>query len=170
MWNLWTEEKKNELKIGMELMDYNLESMLKKNKKLCNLFCTDVMLQIAKGMCYLHDMHAVHCDLKPTNIVVNVLERTIMDTSVEQVIVKVIDFGISKVEVGSNPRLFNEQKLYGSNAYIAPEVFNTKFIDGSEGVEVSAFQANVYSFAIVCAYILCKEDLFFGPCTLKKRF
>ena len=46
----------------------SLSDMLKKRSNpLSYLVAIDIMHQIASDMCYLHDMHVVHLDLKPDN-------------------------------------------------------------------------------------------------------
>ena len=61
----------------------------------------DIMLQIASGMCYLHDMRVAHRDLKPDNVVLTSNDST----SVEHVHVKLVDFGISKIEVTNSSKV-----------------------------------------------------------------
>ena len=51
----------------------------------------DIMLQIASGMCYLHDMKVAHHDLKPPNVVLT-------SASVEHIHVKLVDFGMPKLK------------------------------------------------------------------------
>ena len=44
----------------------SLSGMLKKRSNLLSyLVAIDIMHQIASDMCYLHDMHVAHLDLKP---------------------------------------------------------------------------------------------------------
>lgn len=167
---------KDEFIIGMELMDLNLHKMLKnmlKNKeKKSDTFWIDVMYQVAKAMCYLHDMHIAHRDLKPHNILVNVLETTTIDKIVQHAIVKVIDFGMSQVEVGSKSKKTKYKMAYGTDPYRAPELLRTNPLPSkyspennkevlSEPIEVDVFQADVYSFGMVCANIISTNYPFF---------
>uniref|UniRef100_A0A7I4ALL1 Protein kinase domain-containing protein n=1 Tax=Physcomitrium patens TaxID=3218 RepID=A0A7I4ALL1_PHYPA len=150
--------KKDYLYIGMELMQTNLNDMLENTKQTSYVFLIDIIYQIAKGMCYLHDMHIAHRDLKPQNILVNVIEIKVMNKVIQHAIVKVIDFGISKIEVGSNPETTKNEVPYGTVAYMAPEVLKSKF----ETITMCPFEADVYSFAMVCSKILSKRDPFDG--------
>nr|PNR42831.1 hypothetical protein PHYPA_017662 [Physcomitrium patens] len=150
--------KKDYLYIGMELMPKNLNDMLENTKQTSYIFLIDIIYQIAKGMCYLHDMHIAHRDLKPQNILVNVMEIKIMNKIIQHAIVKVIDFGISKIEVGSNPETTKNEEPYGIVAYMAPEVLKSKF----ETITMCPFEADVYSFAMVCSKILSRKDPFDG--------
>ena len=55
------------------------------------------MFRIAIGMLYHHNMNVAHRDLKPKNILVNSLNDLIF-TSMGYVKVKLIGFGVSKIE------------------------------------------------------------------------
>lgn len=132
--------------------------MLKEMKERTYLFIVDIMCEITKGMSYLHDMHIVHRDLKLNNIMINVRDTKVGDITIQHRVVKLIDFGISKVEVRSKQQI--GKSLYGSGVYRALEILRCIL----EEVEVNAFEANVYSFAMVCANILNSNDPFFGIC------
>lgn len=54
-------------------------------------------------MSYLHDMHIAHCGLKPTNTLVIIVNSKIINKIIQYTIVKMIEFGMFKIEVGSNP-------------------------------------------------------------------
>lgn len=69
------------------------------------------MYQIAKKMCYLYDMYITHCDLKP-KILQNVIEKNIMNKIVWYTIIIVINFGISKIDVGRNPKATKNNNVY----------------------------------------------------------
>ncbi|XP_073395652.1 uncharacterized protein [Physcomitrium patens] len=120
-WQLKTKETRK-LYLGMELMQTSLSEMIEKNGELSYVFLIDIMYQIARGMCYLHDMHIAHRGLKPDNILLNIKEKKISNRIVQHATVKVIDFGMSKIEVGSNPKATNNKHVYGSANYMAPEV------------------------------------------------
>lgn len=66
-----------------------------------------------------------------------------------------------KLEVLFN--LYLKKKNYGTHAYIALEVLRAYFLkDGSKAIEVSAFQAYVYLFAMLCANILSQNNSLFN--------
>nr|XP_024393016.1 light-sensor Protein kinase-like [Physcomitrium patens]PNR42078.1 hypothetical protein PHYPA_016907 [Physcomitrium patens] len=150
------EMKNDHVYLGMELMQTSLTHMLETNGGTSDIFLIDIMYQIARGMSYLHDMHIAHRDLKPDYILVNVVEKKVMNKIVRYAIVKVIDFGISKIEVGSNPEAIENNYIYGSTSYIAPEVLKKKY----ETMTMCPFDADVFSFAMVCCKILSKRDPF----------
>jgi tRNA A-37 threonylcarbamoyl transferase component Bud32 len=56
-----------------------------KNKKPAFTAGSNIMLQIAVAMNYLHESGVMHCDLKATNVLVNVLELTMDPLSSVQV-------------------------------------------------------------------------------------
>nr|PNR27292.1 hypothetical protein PHYPA_029444 [Physcomitrium patens] len=59
------------------------------------------MLQIANRMCYMYDMKVAYHDLKFDNVIVNSLD-ILEIVNLEFVYVKLLNFGISKVEVKNN--------------------------------------------------------------------
>nr|XP_024379536.1 probable cell cycle serine/threonine-protein kinase CDC5 homolog isoform X1 [Physcomitrium patens] len=138
---------RGEIIIGMEKGDMSLFKLLCDNQslKMSFLHKIDVMIQIANAMLYLHDMKMAHHGLKPQNVViVNFDMDKIKKNSF--IHVKLIDFGISKVEVNGDERPTN-QGIYGIPHYIAPKVrypIN----------QVNSFKADVFSFGILCCDIL----------------
>uniref|UniRef100_A0A7I4ERE5 Protein kinase domain-containing protein n=1 Tax=Physcomitrium patens TaxID=3218 RepID=A0A7I4ERE5_PHYPA len=99
------------------------------------------MHQIAKGMCYLHDIYIVHRDLKLENILINIVESKITN-KIFQHVVKIIDFEMSKIEVGRNPKAIENNYIYRSLRYMAPEALRNKF----QSMEMCHFEVDVYSF------------------------
>ena len=73
---------------------------------------SNIVLQIAKGLKYLHNFGIVHRDLKPDNILITKKNE---DSEIE---VKIMDFGLSKI-VSSEEKL-NEG--FGTLYYAAPEI------------------------------------------------
>lgn len=74
----------------------------------------DLMLQICEGMAEAHALGIVHRDVKPSNFFVT--RRP--DGSA---LVKILDFGISKVPVEAMANLTATQAMVGTPAYMAPE-------------------------------------------------
>jgi eukaryotic-like serine/threonine-protein kinase len=74
----------------------------------------ELMLQICEGMAEAHAVGIVHRDVKPSNFFVT--RRP--DGSP---LVKILDFGISKVPVGAEMELTGTQSTVGTPAYMAPE-------------------------------------------------
>jgi tetratricopeptide (TPR) repeat protein len=77
----------------------------------------DLIVQVLRALVYLHRQGILHCDLKPSNILV-----------MRDGTVKVLDFGIAEYRAGPDHR----GVISGSAAYMAPEV-----IEGSRPSEAS---------------------------------
>lgn len=77
-------------------------------------------------MCYLYDMYIAHLDLKSNNILFNIVEKEIMNKTTKCVDIKLIDFRMSKVDVGRNPKTTNNNNFYNSVKYMALEVLRNK--------------------------------------------
>jgi serine/threonine protein kinase len=144
------------LYLVMEFMDMSLSGMLKKQSKpLPYLLAIDIMHQIASGMCYLHDMHVAHLDLKPDNVLTrpNSIEGENLTSG--RFLVKLTDYGTSNIEVPS--KIPKEQECYcvGTPKYMAPEIIDRKLES-----HASFFQADVWSFAMTCSEILSQTTPF----------
>ena len=150
--------------ISMELMETNLGNLIqelsKNGKKLPFAIhvAMDIILQIAKGMSYLHKNNIAHRDLKPTNVLVN---RFAVDDlgNDNHVIVKLADFGLSKMNVNGYTSDHLSQGV-GTKSYKAPELFQKGKMDKRKVDKVNAHQADVYSFGIMCSTILSGHDPF----------
>lgn len=66
-------DSKDECFIGMELMEMDLSSLIRsrEGKPFAIEVALDMILQIARGMLYLHDRGIAHRDLKPSNVVIS---------------------------------------------------------------------------------------------------
>lgn len=71
-------------------------------------------------------MHIAHRNLKLDNILVNIAEMKVMNKIVLQTVMKVIDFRKYRIEVGSNPKVIENNYIYDSSAYMALEVLKNK--------------------------------------------
>jgi len=97
----------------------------------------DVAVQIADGLAAAHDAGLVHRDLKPENVMVTSDGR-----------VKILDFGIAKIERRDNARTGNEQLptetanglLTGTAAYMSPEQARGRSVD---------FRSDQFAFGLV---------------------
>ena len=139
------------LLFGMEKGEKNLSKLLfDKGKNITYNAKLNIMLQLASGMCYLHDMRVAHRDLKPANVIVSSVHVPRLDGD-GFVIAKLVDFGISKIKVKSDSELPTYGATFGTLGYIAPEAIIKK---GDSVVEVDAFKADVFSFGVMCYVIL----------------
>jgi serine/threonine protein kinase len=157
--------------IAMELLDTNLEELIKEvsNGGTRTSFpiqvAMDIILQIAKGMSYLHEKKIAHRDLKPANVLVHkiMVDELHKDNYVN---VKLADFGLSQTEAYSN---ISEElsRGIGTRLYKAPELFQNKKRKRDNMMyttveKVNAHEADVYSFGVMCATILSGRQPFEG--------
>jgi hypothetical protein len=89
----------------------------------------DVATQLARALAAAHALGVVHRDLKPENVVRN-------STGV----VKVLDFGVARIENLTGPRLTVAGTLVGTPAYIAPEQIRRQDVD---------FRSDLFSFGVL---------------------
>ena len=143
----------------MELMDISLSGLLKKQKmSLSYLVAIDMMHEIARGMCYLHDMHVAHLDLKPSNVLlssVSTLAR--VKGNIGYDFVKLTDYDTSKTEVQSKPEL--QEFTIGTPKYMAPEMNNNNKEMPPSNM-ACPFPADVWSFGMTCSEILSLKEPF----------
>lgn len=138
------EEEKKECFMLAELMKKDLSSYIKEvcspNRRLPFPLqvAVDIMLQIARGMEYLHSKKIYHGDLNPGNILVK--PRSTSPDGYLQV--KVMGFGLSG---SANPLNAN------SCIWYAPEVLSHE--NASAGIRCTE-KADVYSFSMICFELL----------------
>jgi len=90
-----------------------------------------IILQIAKGLRYLHSKNIIHCDIKLDNIMVD-----------DEYNIKIIDFDLSKIcESGE----YLSNNIFGTVEYIAPESYD---------IGIYSKCSDIWSFGIVIYNIL----------------
>ncbi len=92
--------------------------------------------QLCTGISFAHEQEIIHCDIKPSNVLVTFIDGVAT--------VKIIDFGISQSQ--NQTRSLHE--ISGTPAYLAPEVLNSK------GAWSSDARRDVYSLGILLKKLL----------------
>ena len=83
-------------------------------------------------MSYCHKYHIVHRDLKPENIIFE---------SPESYRIKVVDFGISGLSMGTN----KEKSCAGSLKYMAPEILSYKNNEPDPAIDIWSMGCILYT-------------------------
>ncbi|KAG0616923.1 hypothetical protein M758_5G152000 [Ceratodon purpureus] len=145
--------------IAMERMQMNLYNLIEKQKgeHFSVAVAVDMMVQMARGVWYLHGQGVAHRDLKPQNVVVN---KLIVPYVEDHYCVKLVDFGVSKTEVEVSKLNTMTDRGIGTTMYRAPEA-HPKANEATRGIgKVNWFKADAFSFAITCAHLLSLETPF----------
>ncbi|XVF11303.1 hypothetical protein REPUB_Repub08aG0015000 [Reevesia pubescens] len=109
----------------------------------------DIMIEVASAMSYLHSIHVIHCDLKPSNILLD-----------EDMVARVSDFSNAKLLV-ENAAV--QTRTMATVGYMAPEY-------GSSGI--ISEKTDVYSFGILLMETFTgkkpTDDIFNGEMNLRR--
>jgi hypothetical protein len=101
-------------------------------------------LDIADALCAAHDAHVVHRDLKPENVLLTASGG-----------VKVIDFGIARMQVPGASKASSTRGLVGTPGYMAPEqLLPGAIVDG---------RADLYALGIILSEMLTGRHPFERP-------
>ncbi|HEY0058096.1 MAG TPA: bifunctional serine/threonine-protein kinase/formylglycine-generating enzyme family protein [Flavisolibacter sp.] len=105
-----------------------------------------LLIDVLKGLAYLHKQGMAHRDLKPQNILIKIVDG--------EPVAKICDFGISKV-LNSNDA--NSTALMGTIEFMAPEQFNPKKYGVNGRI---ATNLDLWSFGILVYESVCESSLF----------
>ncbi|KAG7544168.1 hypothetical protein ISN45_Aa07g040310 [Arabidopsis thaliana x Arabidopsis arenosa] len=147
------DEERKECFLVMELMHKDLQSYMKENcgPRRRYLFSIpvviDIMLQIARGMEYLHGNDIFHGDLNPMNI--HLKERSHTEGYFHA---KISGFGLSSVVKAQSSRSSSKPGTPDPVIWYAPEVLTEmeQDLNGKTPKSKLTHKADVYSFAMVC--------------------
>jgi len=95
---------------AMEFIDgINLHDLLAKNAISLSL-ALNIFTQLCTGLAYAHSQNIIHRDIKPENIIIN-----------KKGIVKIIDFGIARLDRTNATSMTMTNVIMGSPIYMSPE-------------------------------------------------
>ena len=110
---------------------------------------TEVLLQLAKGLEYIHQMGLVHRDIKPENVLIR------LNSTTQRVMMKWADFGLSK-QVNERGT-FTMTGVRGTMDFFAPEILKLLDEDNSTGKEVQkrgTVKSDVFAEGLVFGYFI----------------
>ena len=147
--------------IQMELCDTNLEDLLRKERSVVDnpQFYQMIFSQILSGLKYLHEIHWVHRDIYPPNILLAIPEYH--SQPMHSRVVKIADFGLARkldedsLTVSDPPE--EVLSVVGNRLYRAPEMKCE--IDPDSGLEINPkydYKVDLYSAGLVL-YRLCRR-------------
>lgn len=146
-------------KVGMvmEKMDMSLGTFLQSGACHGKLDMIDLMLEIAKGVRFLHECGIMHRDLKPANILLSSIGRNSWA-------VKLADFGLAKPffcegNIGQPLLPAEHTTCRGTRFYMAPEV---RVAELTQETATYTEKADVFSFGTICFNIMTRN-----PCMVR---
>jgi len=129
---------------GKTLQSYQQEHIVTLTQKLA------IISQISKGLTAAHNQGIVHCDLKPSNIIID-----------QHGGVKVVDFGIAKLtKADSNlaSSLENNSQSFGSQTAMSPEQLSNILPDAE--IQEIDFRSDLFSLGIITFQLISGQHPF----------
>ncbi|HEY9789633.1 MAG TPA: serine/threonine-protein kinase, partial [Candidatus Obscuribacterales bacterium] len=125
-----------------------LREMIEKNRSFSWPQIQEIFQQICAGVGHAHSHGVVHRDLKPANVFIEV-------NSLEKFDVKLIDFGIAKIDAGDPEmqKLTQTGVIVGSPHYMSPEQCTGEKVDG---------RADIYAIGCMLYHVLSGRPPFNG--------
>lgn len=104
----------------MELLSgQSLRDKLKARGRLKTIETIDIFIQLSEALAFVHDGGIIHRDIKPDNIMLEPSRGQTLGSG--QTLVKLVDFGISKIVTDDGYSLTSTGEIFGSPIYMSPE-------------------------------------------------
>ena len=148
-------EKKSEQLGGSALNGVNIDQdQEQRYHDVLNFFNSDkqrlmVILQVCRGVAFLHSKNVVHRDLKPDNVLIDSSGKA-----------KLCDFGLSRLMIGGQEqeaakRMMMMTTAVGTPAYMAPELASTEALSANFSVAI-----DIYAFGVLANAVWTGDDPF----------
>ncbi len=138
---------------AMELLDgANLETIVKRTGPMPPARAVHVLTQIAGSLAEAHDLHLIHRDVKPANVLLCVRGG-------RPDVAKVVDFGLVKVLDKDDPQATRSDIVAGTPLFLAPES-----ITHPDRVDA---RSDLYSLGCVAFFLLTGRQVFEGNTTVE---
>ncbi|MCH2113882.1 MAG: protein kinase [Pirellulales bacterium] len=121
----------------------------------------EVVRQAARGLQYIHRHGMVHRDMKPSNLMLTLVDGDGMATDSSQVqfaegvqgVVKILDLGLALLSEEKHDRVTRfDNKAMGTGMYMSPEQWKTTSVD---------IRADIYSLGCTLYHLLAGNPPFF---------
>jgi eukaryotic-like serine/threonine-protein kinase len=124
-----------------------LNRVLFREKRMGVKKASEIVLQVAEALHYIHKQNVVHCDIKTENILIAEEE---VEGKRTRMVAKLLDFGLARPLVGSRA----QTSLSGTPHYVAPERIRG---------EPASPASDVYGVGILLYELLCGQVPWDGP-------
>lgn len=88
----------------------DLQRLVDEEGPLDSAQAVDCIRQAAEGLEHAHQQNMIHCDIKPSNLLVNM-----------QGVIKILDLGLARLRGGGPATADQDERVLGSVDYLAPE-------------------------------------------------
>ena len=135
-------EQDGECFYAMELVHgETLEQRVQRDGPLPLSLALEVVEQTARGLAAGEECGVIHRDLKPSNLMIE-------SHGSDQLLVKIIDYGVAKVIAAQNPTFRTQAGFIGTPAFASPEQFDET---GQQQIDT---RSDVYALGVTFWYLL----------------
>ncbi len=135
-------EQDGECFYAMELVHgETLEQRVRRDGRLPLSLALEVVEQTARGLAAGEESGVIHRDLKPSNLMIE-------SHAGDQLLVKIIDYGVAKVIAAQNPTFRTQAGFIGTPAFASPEQFDET---GQQQIDT---RSDIYALGVTFWYLL----------------